>query len=374
MSNEKFKNSIPIPPLPEEKSQGLLTPTVIFEEKPIQRATFRRAGHLQDQMLKYDYPGDRAEQPSLFDLLEQSTRDKILSHKTEYSTVVEGIKLTPSEQKVIDCLTKLLHEKSQTKDSGKEDYYAGNLGSELVSYSVKTAKQFTNKHDIKGKEIARRSDSHAPKLAFTLYELTKEYKGGHAIGGKDVENVKSIIRELENKKFLLSYIEKYYKEDGGRVERKIEDFQSLLRILQISETEYSKSDIEISKKEETVILLNPIFKQQIDSKYILYPTDINRRTIIAYGSHNLSETVLRLRDYLIREINHKRLEPEIGLDRFYYLLNEKWMREGRKKKVKEFADKAIATVKALGLLESHEFSVGKTGITKVKFKLNKGWE
>lgn len=31
----------------------------------------------------------------------------------------------------------------------------------------------------------------APKLAFTLYELTREYKGGETIGGKDVENVKT---------------------------------------------------------------------------------------------------------------------------------------------------------------------------------------
>jgi hypothetical protein len=213
-----------------------------------------------------------------------------------------------------------------------------------------------------------------PKLAFTLYELTREYKGGETIGGKDVENVKQILTELDSKRFLLSYVETTRKKDGGRIERKIEDFRKLIHIVKISQTEYSKEDIELSKKEETVILLNPIFRRQIDSKFILYPNDINRRTIIAYGSHNLSDIALRLRDYLMREQVVKRYQPEINLDKLYYLLAEKWMRESRKKKVKEYTEKALETVKALGLLLSYEIKTASTGEPKVVFTLNKDWE
>lgn len=317
------------------------------------KGKFRRSGHLTDQILKYNYPKDR--QPSLFDNLQSETLKDIEVAGVEVAQIVEGIKLSPSETKVIDCLCKLLHETSQTSDAKKEDYYSGNIGYELVEYGGD-------------------KNTPAPKLAFTLYELTKEYKGGEAITGKDVENVKQILTELDSKRFLLSYVETTRKKDGGRIERKIEDFRKLIHIVKISQTEYNKEDIELSKKEETVILLNPIFRRQIDSKFILYPNDINRRTIIAYGSHNLSDIALRLRDYLIRELSSKRYQPEINLDKLFYLLAEKWMRESRKKKVKEYTEKAIETVKTLGLIETYEITTGATGEPKVIFTLNKNWE
>jgi hypothetical protein len=323
------------------------------EEEVEKKGKVRRSGHLTDQMLKYNYPRDK--QPSLFDVLQIETIERIKSDGKEVSQIVEGINISPSETKVIDCLCKLLHDTSQTIDPKKENYYSGNMDYDLVEYG--------------GDE-----NTPAPKLAFTLYELTKEYKGGEAVTGKDVENVKQILTKLDSKRFLLSYIETTRKKDGGRIERKIEDFRKLIHIVKISQTEYSKEDIELSKKEETVILLNPIFRRQIDSKFILYPNDINRRTIIAYGSHNLSDIALRLRDYLIRELSSKRYQPEINLDKLYYLLAEKWMGESRKKKVKEYTQKAIDTVIALGLLLSYEIKESSTGEPKVVFTLNKDWE
>jgi hypothetical protein len=50
------------------------------------------------------------------------------------------------------------------------------------------------------------------------------------------------------------------------------------------------------------------------------------------------------------------------------------MRESRKKKVKEYTDKALETVIALGLLLSYEIKTGSTGEPKVIFKINKDWE
>lgn len=321
------------------------------DTEPI-KGKFKRSGHLTDQILKYNYPRDK--QPSLFDLLKDETKKEIEVSGVQITEVVEGIKLSPSETKVIDCLCKLLHENSQTSDNTKEDYYSGNVGYELVEYGG--------------------GNTPAPKIAFTLYELAREYKGGEYVSGKDIDNLKQILTELDSKRFLLSYVETTKKKDGGRIERKIEDFRKLLHILKISQTEYSKEDVELSKKEETVILLNPIFRRQIDSKFILYPNDINRRTIIAYGSHNLSEIALRLRDYLMRELSSKHYTPEIGLEKLYYLLAEKWMSESRKKKVREYTEKALETVVALGLLLSYEIKPSSTGEAKIVFTLNKDWE
>ena len=324
-------------------------------EEKTKVSKFKKSGHLMDQMLKYDYPKDKLNQPSLFDILEPQTRTKIEAAKIERDTIVEGIRLSPSEQKLIDSLTKMLHEKSDNGDSDSDEYYSGNLPPEVAPYGG-------------GK------DAVAPKLAFTLYELTKEYKGGGPISGKDVENVTNTLQELESKKFLISYTETIHKAGGGEIKRKIEDFQSLIRIVKLSQVETNSENIEIDKKEESIILLSPIFRHQIKSKYILYPSDITRRTIIAYGSHNLSAAALRLREYLARELSSNRINPEIGVDRLYWMLNEKWMKESRKNKVKQQTEKAIETCKNLGLLESFEIVPDAIGGEKYVFHLDKDWE
>ena len=283
------------------------------------KGKYKRSGHLTDQMLKYNYPENK--QPSLFDSLEAKTKESISTNGIESAELSIGIKLTPSEHKITDCLSKLLHQNSETSDVQNKNYYSGNDGFDIILY---------------GNEKAP-----APKLSFTLYELTREYKGGGNVSGKDVENVKKILTDLDNKRFLLIYKETTLTDKGGRIERKIEEYQKLVSISKESLTEFSKENVEINKQQEIKVSLNPIFRRQIDSKFINYPNDINKRTIEAYGSHNLSEMALRLRDYLIREHSSKRYSPEIDLERLYYLLAEKWMNESRKKRVKENTEKAI---------------------------------
>jgi hypothetical protein len=321
----------------------------------ISKSKYKRAGHLTDQMLKYNYPKDN--QPSIFDSLQDETKKDIEISGIEIKEIVEGIKLTPSETKIIDCLCKLLHKKNRTFDY--ENRNISGFSSENQNYEII---KYGNQNAI------------APKLFFTLYELTKEYKGGEKIGGKDVENVRQVLTTLGNKQFLLSYIETTFKKDGGRIEKKIEEFRKLFGILKISQAEYDKEDVELYKKEETILMLSPIFIRQIDSKFILYPEDITKRTIIAYGSHNISETTIKLRDYLMRELSSKRFNPEIALERLYYLLSEKWMKEGRRKKVKEYTDKALETMLKLDILISYEIVPNATGEQKIIFKLNPEWE
>lgn len=320
------------------------------------RDTFRKSGHLTDQQLKYTYPKDQSGQLTLWDSVEFThTKNAIEKEGVSKQTLVYGIKLSPSETKVVDCLCRLLDEKSQTLEPSKEDYYTGNKQVELVQYS-------------------NREDTPAPKLAFTLYQLAKEYKGGETINGKDLINVRQILNELDEKKFLISYIETSKTKGGGRVETKIEDFKKLIHIINITQTEFSKENIELNKREETVVALNPIFREQIDSKFILYPTDINKRTIIAYGSHNISDITLRLRDYLLREKASKHYKPQIYIERFYYMLAEKWMKESRKKKVQQYTEKALETVIKLGIIDNYEITEGATGEALITFNINKEWE
>lgn len=318
------------------------------------KGKFKRSGHLADQMLKYSYPKEEVKQLSIWDALSETVKKDIEIHEIERSEVVEGIKLTPSETKLVDSFCKILQKISQTINSKDKDYYTGNLEPEIIEYGGERTP--------------------APKLAFTLYELTKEYKGEETIGGKDVENVKRILEDLSNKRFLIRYTETSKGKNGEWIKKEIDTYRKILDVDQAT-LSYGKGNIEHYKKTETIIILNPIFRRQIDSKFILYPNDINKRTAIAYGSHNVSDITLRLRDYLIRELSSKRYTPQIYLDKLHYQLAEKWMRESRKAKVKKDTERAFEVMINLGLLQSYETVIpNNTGEPKIIFTLNKNWE
>ena len=172
---------------------------------------------------------------------------------------------------------------------------------------------------------------------------------------------------------MIKYTEKTRGKKGDWIKKEYEAFRKLIDVDKAT-LSYGVGDIEHFKKSETVILLNPIFRRQIDSKFILYPDEINKRTAIASGQHKVSSITLRLRDYLMRELASNRQKPEIGVEKLYYMLAEKWMKESRKKKVKEYTEKALETVINLGLLERYEIVQGRTGADKVVFTLNMEWE
>jgi len=354
MSKKQLKISEDL--LPGLGSGVTYSPLKIVEtgtETTPNKGKFKRSGHLTDQLLKYNYPKDNNKQLSIFDSLGDTTKLDIEETGVERTEVVEGIKLSPSETKLIDSLCKLLHEKSQTLDPKKDNYYTGNLPSEITEYGLERTQ--------------------APKLAFTLYELTQEYKGEDTISGKDLENVRTVLTELDNRKFLIKYTETTKGKAGAWIKKEYEAYRKLIFVDKAT-LSYGVGDIESYKKSETIVLLNPIFRRQIDSKFILYPNDIQKRTAIAYGNDKVSSIALKLRDYLMREHSSKRYTPEIGLDKLYYVLAEQWMKESRKKKVKEFTDKAIETVKALGLLIDYKIKQGSTGEEKIIFNLNKDWD
>src|SRR5690606_22943136 len=121
----------------------------------------------------------------------------------------------------------------------------------------------------------------SPNLAITLYQLTQEYKGGEYVSGKDINNVRNILTALSEKKFLFSYTETTMIKGGKeKLEQKIEDFLPLIKLPTYTRRILdAETDTELSKTSEILIGLNPIFQRQIAGRGILYPEDINKRTI-----------------------------------------------------------------------------------------------
>ncbi len=295
-------------------------------------------GHLKDQALKYNYP----KAPDLFShYLQEETIQKIDQKGVERSKVVEGIKLDPAEIKIVDTLCKMLHQKSQNLNPKAEDYYTGN----------EAALEIQRKGEI----------LLAPQLTFTLYEFTKEYLDtDRKIGGKDIENIQEALYRLSTKDFLIKYKETTKIKGGGTREREIEFFDKIINLPKIREKIKNIEGLEISKTEQTLVTLHPIFRSQINSKFITYPADINSRTCLAYGSPNVSLVTLNLRDYLMRSLSAKTYTTKITAERLYWLVHEKFMKESRKARVKKDLEKAIQALMKLELLKSYEIEPSKT--------------
>lgn len=318
------------------------------EKKP---GTHRAAGHLFDQMLK---PATPIIQGKLFGELDESIKAKIENHGIEVKHVVQGVQLSATERKVVGCLIKILHHRSS------ENNYLGNSDGKVVTDII-----------IKHGDKKITEEQLSPELIFTLYELAKEYNGGKAPSGKEIDNIKEVLRGLDSRNFLFSYTETI---DSGKTKtvRKVEDYKKLIHIIKLSETTF-EDDIETSNREETIIQLNPIFRNQIDTKFIEIPDDLNKRLQIAARGSKISEVTSRLVDYLLRGTSTKGGKNEIYLETLYNTLAAKWMQESRKKKVRTETDKAVEICKRLGLLKEWTEVQGKNGELKAVFSVNRDW-
>lgn len=321
----------------------------------------KMSGNLLDQLLKYDYPAERkGKQLELWEDIGYAMREALASKginkETAVQKIVEGIRLTRAEDKVLNALLQLLNRKSQTTKPEEEDYFTGNQKPVPTVYGGK--------------------DTVAPKLLFTLYELTQAYTGDSRPSGKEIINVKRTLQTLASKDFAIRYSKDERLPNGNKKKREIEAFEKLVKILKLTETETSKDNVELSKKTEIVVVLSPIVRDEINTKFIEYPEDLGRRTEIAYGSSFVSEETIRLRNYLLRHKSNKRWSAtmEINLERLYYILSEKEMKNYRRSRAAKETDKALETMKTLGLLKDYRLESGAAGQDKVVLEVNREFE
>jgi hypothetical protein len=321
----------------------------------------RQGGHFIDQKLEYTDPAARY--LTLFDLLSPKTKEKIEHSKIDTKTF--GIRLTPAEDKLINAIFNLLHYKSENQDAASDLFYAGNEAGTMVPYGG-------NKQEAK-----------SVFLRLKPAELYKEYVGDNDYSGKEIENIKNILYGLCEKKFLIVYDRVKKIKNGNKTKNltdRIEEFQTLVKIISyfedMTDAEVLKLDNnspEVRKsKGELIIALNPILTDQIKSKYVVYPTDISKRTVIASGGPQyVTESIITLRDYMLRELSNKRYKCEINADTLPFILKlDSYIKSHRKKLVSKKIEESIRVVKNLGILLEVTNQMGKIGQQKYVFILN----
>ncbi len=303
-------------------------------KKPNKSPKYRQSGHLVDEKLKYVKPRQEA---TLFDLISPETKQKIEESKIEIKA--EGIKLTPPENKLVHALNRILYEKSQTKNPKAENFYGGNAPSQIVSYG-------------------QSQEQKAAVLKFKPSELYKAYMGKDDYSGADIAFINTTLHQLESKKVLIKY-DRIKKIKNGKNEEtltdRIEDFQSLIKIIlfipDLTDEEKMKLDNgEQSIREargELVVALNPIFTDQIDTKFIEFPVDTNRRLVIAAGGHNkVTSSMQTLMEWMLRDLSAKRYITEMNEENLPYMMGlEKYVKQKRKKLLQERIEKDVQSVR-----------------------------
>lgn len=220
----------------------------------------------------------------------------------------------------------------------------------------------------------------ASVLSIKITELCKEYTGKDRYSGKELNTVKKLILDLWEKKYLIQYDRKR-KTRNQTVTDRIEDYQSLIHVMEgfggLTPEELKKNDngnTAIRKqKGKLIIVLNPLLTDQINSKYVKYPSDINKRTMIAAGGAlKITESINDLRDYLLREKSAKRYSCPINEKNLITKLRlTTYAESGRKKLTQKRIDDAINACKKLHILEYVKKEIGAEGQIKYTFLINK---
>lgn len=333
--------------------------------KPKKTQKYRHSGHLVDQKLKYS--DGRLSKKNMVETLSADVKQEIKESKIEIKA--EGIKLTPPENKLIHALNRILYEKSHnTRDPRKENFYEGNGPAQVVPYG----------EDLQAK---------AAVLQFKPGELYKAYIGHEKYSSHDVEFINETLRQLESKKVLIKYdrIKKVIKNKKTEtLTDRIEYFESLIKIILFTPDLTNEEKVRLDngdnsireKKGEMIIGLNPIFTDQIDTKFIEFPVDTNRRLVIAAGGHNkVTASMMTLMEWALREISAKRYNPEINEERLPYLLGlDTYVKQGRKKRLQERIAKDIEAIVNMGIILQVEKLQNAIGALKWVFHLNENYE
>lgn len=324
----------------------------------------RIGGHAVDNMLKK--PRQRGG-PSLWDELRESTKQKIKEQGITIDHVNlrgEGIKLTGPQNLLILCLLEMLHKKSANVTKPLEPgYYLGNAPAILNSFP----------HP----DSPRTLELQAPGINVTPYELAKAYYR-RDIGGEDVQAVLKMLAGLEYDANLWPIIRYTHTEiidakKGKAYRYKVEQRRPVVKTTGITR-ETLEGRVKVNEHTATIIHLNPVFIDQIATKYVEVPLSLVNRLLT--GKEYSNVTILLIWELLQARSNRNRLKRdgegnyiyECGLLKnsagergLYWLVGENYMRNREESKLKKHFAAAVAAAQKEGILVNFHERKGAAG-------------
>lgn len=324
--------------------------------KYLQKGAYRASGHFIDQKLNQGKVA-KQEKTEVDSLVGQQQTIDFKLHKHDFTS----ISLSPPEEKLIRAILMLLHINSDLNFES-EDYYAGN-----------------------GELILAEEGFRLPHLKVRPIDLYKAYTGKSSsqnISGAEIQHIKKILFDLEKQQFEVTYRRVVKKQVGQQEVERVQlvtmnkPLFKVISFLEISREEETRLDAGDNSvrtlREELILALNPIFIDQIKTKYVEFPMDISRRLEEASGgAKKVTEAMNLLTDYLLREKSSKRYESEIEYENLVRTLGlSRLVERGEKARTRQKVDEAIGVAKSIGLLDAVKFVDGAKLQSKVVFTIN----
>jgi len=327
--------------------------------KRSQRKTFRQAGEIINN--KLDRRLDMEPQ-TFFDILDK--KDKLTKDIPANAPIIKGLDLDQSEDRILQILSLLLHEKSENKDQESPNYYMGNYEKGVVS---------VNQVEM---ETAR--------MAISPHEFYSKYYGKTSYNSGHIAFLLNKLDGLSKKMFLTSW-----KFPTGKKNKQGKEtftlFRTNLPLFQMALLNENLSEIACDaimtnelllegKRCQFLFKFQPQFTRNIKTMYVEFPEDIHLRITKAVGKDRYGQYINLMRDFLFREKQHEWHDRrDIIRDKstiIEILRLDKFWKEGRKKLVNEKIDECVDVFLKLGLLLEWEPTIGKLGQDQYRIKIN----
>ena len=303
----------------------------------------------------------------LWDSIDESTKRELEKAPREIKAIIEGINLSTSKSELTLLLAGL-----------------GNRGYR-TELPVEALPNVGTTQTVRYGKGNYWSEEEIPVVVITPYELTKLYKGGRTPSGKDVDNLENLLTEIEGESYFTTIIEKRKDSTGKRtLDRKREEWAPLLRYYKDTVTYKDEEKGIFLEKSILVIKLSPVYISQlkidatgkVTGKFIGMPEDWRERVITAYGSQRLPNELVKLKDYLAREVSSSRRKALIDLENLYQIIAPEKMNREKKRigEIRKILDRSLEVCKEIKLLNSWDFTTGVKGQEQIVFNLPKKWE
>jgi hypothetical protein len=341
--------------------------TIQLPESGEKTIMVRQGGHFTEQMLISDKDAHALLEDNqqifnrdLFKDFNEKNNAKVIKEIFEVEDI--GYKLTPQENRLVTAIRSELFNKSENTDTNSERYYMGNY--------------FPNGEVVKTNFSAQTMT--VPHLLVSRGDLYKAFLGKDRYSGQDQKDIDKLLRTFSQRYFLTIYKQHVIIKNETKINR-ITEYLPLVRLKRLDKglSEIDDSLLDqggdfTNNNGEYLLAINPIWVDQIKTKWVEFPHDLNTRLGNAIGHWNkITPATTYLINYLFHQRSTKNFVTEINEDNLFIKLGlDKYIKRRKRKLAESYLEESIRISKEIKLCQKAEKTTGAQGQVKWVFEIN----